>query len=349
MELINYYISENYIPHWTIQDALREILQNFIDYGEYKVEYLKTELGIEYVSIYNNFDPISTDLLIIGESNKSDNQIGKYGEGLKMGALVLLRNGYQATISSSTFLADFRLIDNTYTNIKTLGVQITDIGGAVKENFAVVLTIPHSLVKEYIDTIIKSEDILHTREGYGSIVDKPKGNMYVGGLFVCNLKGFNYAYNFQPSKIQLDRDRKVPKDWDIKWNVSKIQETYTEFDKVGKSTDVIYSSIPSNHIPSYTPKLVDDKVIFTTTVKNKEGKLVEEVVSERFTEQLIQESYFSKIVFKLKSIVSNSLGIPELAFKFRHLYCHSDESEQAFEQLMLRLGVVLKPKTDLPF
>ena len=35
--VINYFISENYIPDWTVQDAIREIYQNFIDYGEYSV------------------------------------------------------------------------------------------------------------------------------------------------------------------------------------------------------------------------------------------------------------------------------------------------------------------------
>jgi len=75
---INYFISENYIPHWTIEDAYREIYQNFIDYGEYNIDITKLNPEIDLVFISNSFNPTNTDLLIIGESNKSDKQIGKW-------------------------------------------------------------------------------------------------------------------------------------------------------------------------------------------------------------------------------------------------------------------------------
>ena len=34
--MIKYGISKNYLPNWGIQEALREIFQNFLDFGEYK-------------------------------------------------------------------------------------------------------------------------------------------------------------------------------------------------------------------------------------------------------------------------------------------------------------------------
>ena len=339
MQTINYFISENYIKDWTLEDAYREILQNFVDYGEYDVIIQKHEER-DIIIISNDFEPTSTDLLIIGESTKKENKIGKYGEGLKMAALVLLRNGYYLDIHTTNFIAKFKLIINPTTTVKTLGVEIEEItNGSGVGKFDVVISAPSDEFKKYQDTLIKPEDLLHTREGFGSIVNREKGNLYVGGIFVCNLHKLNFAYNLLPKNIQLDRDRKIPRDFEVKWNISKIQETYEEFDPVGKSEDVIYSDIPSNYIPNYTPKISNGKIVFTTPVKNADGNEEDVVVSDRFTEQLSNNSFFDKVIIKLKGFILNSLGVPELVSKFRQKYCFSIEAKKDFDDLMSRLGV----------
>lgn len=192
--LINYYISENYIPHWSLEDAYREIHQNFKDYGLHNIEILNVEKqpDLDIVIISNSFKPDSTDLLIIGESNKNDKQIGKYGEGLKMAALVILRNKGALKINSDKFSANFILIENDTTSIKTLGVDIREYSRDIplfdKDNsFQVELILPAGSFKEYQESIITPIDAIHTRENYGSIVNKPKGNLYVGDLYVCNI------------------------------------------------------------------------------------------------------------------------------------------------------------------
>lgn len=343
---INYYISENYIPHWTIEDAFRELHQNFKDYGEYNIEVVNKDPETDFILLSNSFDPKSTDLLIIGESNKSENQIGKYGEGLKMAALVLLRNNYECVIHTNTFKATFLLVDNLTTKIKTLGVNIHEYSEeprlAKDATFNVEITAPVNSFTTYNNSIIKPEDILHTREGFGSIVDKPKGDIYVGDLFVCNLKPFNYAYNLYPKNITLDRDRKVPKDFDVKWNISKIQETYKEFDKIGKSADVKFATIPNNIVPYYKPKLIADKIVFVTDVIDKEGNKKVTAVSDDFNHQLTTHSYFSQIVFKLKKLITSSLGVDELAKNFLNTYCNSENSKKEFKILMHRFGITFE-------
>lgn len=336
---INYFISENYIPDWTLEDAYREILQNFVDYGEYNVN-IQFQKKHDIIIVSNTFEPTSTDLLIIGESTKKDNQIGKYGEGLKMAALVLLRNGYYLDIHTVNFTAKFVLITNPTTTIKTLGVEIEESKYGVQiNNFDVAISAPTGKFKEYHDTLIKPEDILHTRESYGSIVNRKPGELYVGGLYVCNLPKLNHSYNLLPKNIQLDRDRKVPRDFEVKWNISKIQETYEAFDQVGKSEDVLYSDIPSHLIPIYKPMISNGKIVFTTPIKDEEGKIEEVVVADRFNDQLIISNFYDKIVTKLKGFLVNSLSIPQLAYKFREQYCEGKDAREAFNVLMLRLGV----------
>lgn len=337
---INYFISENYIPDWTVQDAIREIYQNFIDYGEYSVDKISVDKDYENVIFSNDFEPDSADLLIIGDSNKTSTSRGKYGEGLKMAALVILRNGGKMVINTTTFYAEFSIITNTNTNIKTLGVTITEPSLYTKvSKFDLWITLPINEFEAYQDKLIKPIDVIHTTEEYGSIVNKPKGSIYVGGLFVCVLNDLDYAYDIQPKHISLDRDRKVPQNFEVKWTISKIQETYTKFDITGKSEDVTYSNIPDEYKVLYTPKIREGRVTFVTPIKNEEGEVVEVEVSPRFKEQLENSSMFSKILFKLKSFIASSLNIDQLALKHRKNYCNSREAREDFDALMLRLGI----------
>ena len=338
--VINYFISENYIPDWTVQDAIREIYQNFIDYGEYSVDKISVDKDYENVIFSNDFEPDSADLLIIGDSNKTSTSRGKYGEGLKMAALVILRNGGEMLINTTTFSAKFNIISNTNTNIKTLGVTISEpLENTKVNNFDLWIKLPINEFEAYQDKLIKPIDVIHTTEQYGSIVNKPKGSIYVGGLFVCVLNDLDYAYDIQPKHISLDRDRKVPQNFEVKWTISKIQETYTEFDITGKSEDVTYSNIPDEYKVLYTPKIREGRVTFVTPIKNEEGEVVEVEVSPRFKEQLENSSMFSKILFKLKSFIASSLNIDQLALKHRKNYCNSKDAREDFDALMLRLGI----------
>jgi hypothetical protein len=341
--VINYFISENYISDWTIEDALREIYQNFIDYGEYSVNKSEHTEVTDKVIFANAFEPQSTDLLIIGDSNKTEASRGKYGEGLKMAALVLLRNGGHLSINTTNFSAMFLLLDNETTKIKTLGVIIEEPRSNLKvNNFDLFITLPIGVFDAYQKKLIVPTDVLHTNENYGSIVNKPKGNLYVGGLYVCHLKELNYSYDLLPKRISLDRDRKVPQNFEVKWTISKIQETYTEFDPTGKSEDVIYSAIPEKYNTSYTPRVRGNKVVFTTKVINEQGEEKEIEVSDRFNSQLEHSGFFEKLVFKLKSFIASSLNIDQLALKYRQDYCHGMQAEAHFDSLMLRLGVDIK-------
>lgn len=352
-QLINYFISENYISNWTIEDAFREIYQNFKDYGDYEIIKVNNET-LTIVNINNSFDPTSTDLLIIGASDKSKDKLGKYGEGLKMAALVLLRNGYDLSVYCNKFDANFKLIDNNPTsNIKTLGVEITNkiaTDLTAEYNFSVVFSCPINSFDLYTDDIIKPHDVIHLNEQYGSIVARRAGNIYVGDLFVCNLKGFNYAYNFMPSWIELDRDRKVPRDFQVKYYAGQIQNGFKEFDITGKSNDVTYASVPSSAYDKFTPKIINNKIEFVTEIVKEDGKETV-IISDNFKEQLITTSYFTNLVNKLKGFLLNKLGVKEAALEFRNKYCRDETARSEFNHLMNRLGIYLDndKKDDLPF
>src|SRR6185503_8485894 len=109
--IIHYGFGKDYLPKWGLQQALREIYQNFLDYGDYEEEIQYVDEDVTHdtqrliITIKNGWNPESLDYLRIGNSNKggNTNAIGKHGEGLKMAFLILLREGMYSCILTDKY------------------------------------------------------------------------------------------------------------------------------------------------------------------------------------------------------------------------------------------------------
>lgn len=124
MKTINYGIHRDYLSSWGLKEALREIFQNFIDYGEYNIV---TESCLDefiYVSLDNKYNPTDLEFLAIGKSIKhGDQSIGKHGEGLKMAMLIFLRENLEIWID--TQLGRLKPIWNNQDHIgETLAINV---------------------------------------------------------------------------------------------------------------------------------------------------------------------------------------------------------------------------------
>ncbi|OQC75270.1 MAG: hypothetical protein BWX44_00001 [Spirochaetes bacterium ADurb.Bin001] len=94
-------ISPNYVKNWTVEKAIREILQNWLD--------TRKEFGckgkIRYkdgITTAKDFGPgLEPRHLALGISEKGGDAIGKYGEGLKLAMLVMAREGREMQIRSN--------------------------------------------------------------------------------------------------------------------------------------------------------------------------------------------------------------------------------------------------------
>ena len=86
METISYGITRDYLSHWGVNEALREIMQNFLDYGDYKVHFDR-----DTVTLSSNYVPDDLTFLGLGKSVKKEGSRGKYGEGLKMALFIFCR------------------------------------------------------------------------------------------------------------------------------------------------------------------------------------------------------------------------------------------------------------------
>ena len=190
IKIINYGIGENYLKDWGIQEALREIYQNFIDYGAFtqKIGTVIKYNGIDYVNVIlsNDFKPDNFSFLKIGESQKEDkeNSIGQHGEGLKMAFLIFLRLSYFIELKANN-----HKIRPIWKEQPILGTTLALKFKPFESNskFYVGFTIPKSDFDYFNNNLIKKKDIIYSNEYHGDIIDKPVGNIYSGKLFVCNL------------------------------------------------------------------------------------------------------------------------------------------------------------------
>lgn len=229
-------LSRDYVPDWTIVDGVREIFQNALD-QQTTVE--DNEMFFDYdeesqiLSIGNKKSVLNPSTLLLGSSSKrgDDNTIGQFGEGYKVATLVLTRNDKQVIFYNYgakevwrprfvksrrynadvlTFFTDKKYIWNKVPH-SNLIITIDNIS---KEE--------HLLIMESNLHLSPAKESIETEFGQILLDEDQKGKVYVNGLFVCEHEPYQCGYNFRPSHIKLDRDRKLVSDFHLQWLASKM-------------------------------------------------------------------------------------------------------------------------------
>lgn len=314
--MIKYGISKNYLQDWTIQDAIREVYQNFLDFGEYKLETKEDDGNYINIKFFNDYKPENLNFLAVGESGKrNDNStIGKHGEGLKMAFLVLAREECEPQLTCNNYVYEGCFYKDENLG-ECFGFKKYDEDELLyEEPFTVEFSVPKEEWENFNTRIIAPEEIIYSDYYYGDLIDKPAGDIYVGGLYVCNLPEFKYAYNFKPERIELDRDRKVPRAFDVEYNASQILNNANKIDMknlYSRDTQYIHS-VPSNISKKFKPKLKNNRVIF----ENQSGKQA----PERIATCLLNDPLQKKRVAKLKYNVSRKRTPENILKEFYSMY-----------------------------
>ena len=227
-------IDPNYVSHWTVTDALREIFQNALDESslspENSMEVIRDGTNLK-ICTKNAKLPKST--LLIGNSTKRDDDttIGKEGEGYKLASLVLVREGHSVTIqnfsvkevwtpkiiNSRRYGSELLVFDTTRWMIKsTPNHDLTFIVGGITDE------IYEELQKKILH--IRDEKVEKFDIGKGSVLTEADecGRVYVNGLYVVTVEGYKYGYDLKPEDIKLDRDRRGVSDFDLSWQTGNM-------------------------------------------------------------------------------------------------------------------------------
>lgn len=330
---IHYGFGADYLPDWGITQALREVYQNFIDYGEYSEEVV-TNGDMVIVKLTNGWQPESLEYLRIGNTRKSSpNAIGHHGEGLKMAFLILLREKYSISILTNKY----SIYPEWYTDTEigecfSLGYEVHDM---YEIPYTLEFTCSIDDFTNFHDNLITDDDIIFSHP-YGDIVSKEAGNIYSGGLFVAKVNNVSKAYNIKPEHLPLDRDRSVPRSFDVNWNCSKINEAYGKFTTRDLSySDTLYiNRVPEDIKSSFKPRLVGNNIEFTY----KDDKKVDQVVkNSNIADALKNDSFFAAAIKKLKRFVAKQLGLYELLVEFQQKHVHTSEALQDFDLILSRV------------
>lgn len=215
--LIPYPISVDYMSHWSLQHAVREVLQNAIDSGQYYVDD-----NFNSINVINKVPgPIDhKELLWLGQSNKKPGAIGKFGEGLKLALLVLARAGIPHSFSTP---------DRTLRGVIVNEQFHIEILEEVNQPNTCTFCIVSEEAAKLVDTLLLSNKKYKAlTNSIGSQCINLPGHIYVNGLLVTDKAGTTFGYNFTPSALQLDRDRQAVNDFDLTWETSKLLASYME-------------------------------------------------------------------------------------------------------------------------
>lgn len=245
MSKIELTLAPNYVPTWTLVDAVRELFQNALDQQKQNSE---NEASWHYddvtgvLTISNATSKLTAASLLIGQTTKADDKstIGQFGEGYKIATLVLLREGKNVVFynygAREVWRPRFVKSRRFGTDILTFFIEKKAIWEKVP-SADLVIAIDGISADEYYDQIVPSNLHLHDdfevieETEYGDVLNLA-GKVFVNGLYVCDYEPYTYGYNFKPEHIRLDRDRKMVSDFDLRWMASKMWSGSNNIDKV---------------------------------------------------------------------------------------------------------------------
>lgn len=212
-------IKTDYVPSWGLVEGIREILQNARDA---EIEY-GAKMSIRHsgdtLTFTNTGCRLPLEALLLGHTTKADNEslAGQFGEGMKLGALALVRAGHAVMIRSGGEVWTTAIEDSRTFPCKVLAFHIKD-GNKDKERVSVEI---RGISAEVWRTVSKrflfiQEDIGPTFQyGANQVLLDPvyRGMVYVKGIFVCEMPKLTYGYDMQ--HVKTDRDRKMVNPYEL--------------------------------------------------------------------------------------------------------------------------------------
>lgn len=248
-------LSRDYVRHWGLSEAVRELLQNALDSDSpFEYQFLGDSLFIS--SRMARLEPYS---LLLGNTSKADSPetIGSFGEGYKIALLVLTRLGHPCIVHNNeyTWTPEFR-------HSKQFG---SDVLCVVQEKAPVRregLTFEIGGINEEAQGMITASCLQmqpsllrHKSVHQGEILWDHPSQLFVGGLYICDTE-LEYGYNVRPEFIRLERDRKTVDEFDLKLLTREMWFATKEYDQIA---ELIEQDIPDLNYASFgAPEMVKE-------------------------------------------------------------------------------------------
>lgn len=249
-------LAVDYVGHWGVVEAVRELLQNAIDSDSpFDCSFDEIAGTLAISSRDSKLEPKS---LLLGTTTKRNDgsKIGSFGEGYKLALLVLTRNDKPVSLLNDGATWIPRISHSEEFDCKQLFIDVLDFESA-SQGLTFVIS---NLTGKNIDAIKDSCLLLSPFDGEtiageaGDILVDLPGKLYVNGLFVCTTK-LKHSYNFKPQYLQLERDRQTVSDFDLKWQTGQL---WAKADSDKELAEMISSGAGDVSYTTHTSNVNDD-------------------------------------------------------------------------------------------
>lgn len=194
----NLNLSDRYVPNWGAWEVAREIICNAIDADR---DGMRIEsLAGNKIRVTTKTSPTLSDIFVIGGGSKQMNgdDIGQFGEGMKMAALVACRDGQGMTVHIPGHKISFEFRDVMGSSVLH-GVIEDD--QSLKSGSVFEVTMPH------IGNAYAGKIMLDSDEGPFNPGSK-SSTVYCKGVFIGQLSG-DYLWSWNLRSLEVNRDRSM--------------------------------------------------------------------------------------------------------------------------------------------
>lgn len=229
-------LAKDYSKKWGLQEALRELVQNAIDFAN---EAEDNTMSISYdeesstLSIANKDSILTKKTLLLGYTSKEDNPnaIGQFGEGYKIALLVLNRLNKNVTIYNygrkevwTTKFVKSKKYEGEL--VLKISIDTEPIWKKVPNNNLTfeIQDVSKEDYEELVDRTLQLQGEINSKStsDMGRILTdkKYKGKVFVNGLWIKNIPSLEYGYDITPSYLNIGRDRDLVSEYDISYTTS---------------------------------------------------------------------------------------------------------------------------------
>lgn len=231
-------IKTSYLPDWGIWEGIRELVQNAKDAEtEFSAPMTVRHRAPSTLVIENEGTVLPHEALLLGYSSKQDrsDMIGKFGEGLKLGILALVRKDIPVKIRSGSEVWVPRIVRSEKFNADVLAFDIhkgrkderrvqIEIQGVTEDTWEKIRDRFLFLTK------VASHKKITPPADSGTILLDPKylGKVFVRGIHVYTNASLRYGYDL--ADVEVDRDRKMIDQASLRWRLTRLWQNAVKND-----------------------------------------------------------------------------------------------------------------------
>lgn len=235
-------IKVDYLPNWGLFEGLRELLQNAKDAEtEFSAPMTVRMKGDRTLVIENEGCTMPYEALLLGHTSKvgRGELIGKFGEGLKLGILALLREGHTVKVRNG---GEVWVPQIVWSEVFSAKVLAFDIQKGRKQENRIAFEVS-GVDADYFRTELAAKFLWLSKEKPGKdrvvtdagsllLSEVHRGKVFVKGIFVEHKPALSVGYDLKDCDV--DRDRRMVDSYDFSW---KTRQIWSE--AVGQRPDMI--------------------------------------------------------------------------------------------------------------